>query len=131
MTPGAGSLATSIYQRYLMARKPNTKHEWVGELEAHARTIEILLTQERGARERAEAARSQPSPEELAEFFHHAYEGCAPSHGYETRIDSRGPWKNVPENQKALMVEVSWAALKWLRNYSQRPPPGQTRGEGE
>lgn len=45
--------------------------------------------------------------EKLAQAFHDAYEELAPSFGYETREDSRKPWSEVPEANRALMVAVA------------------------
>ncbi len=53
--------------------------------------------------------------EELAEAFHENYERLAPSHGYETRDDSRTEWKDVPEKNKKLMVATATAILIILR----------------
>jgi hypothetical protein len=44
--------------------------------------------------------------EEVAELFHLKYEELAPSFGYKTRDASAVPWKNVPENNKKLMIET-------------------------
>jgi trehalose-6-phosphatase len=46
------------------------------------------------------------NPEKLAKRFHELYEQLAPNHGYETRKESNKPWKEVPENNKALMIDV-------------------------
>lgn len=45
-------------------------------------------------------------PEDLARSFHEAYERLAPDHGYSTREESRLPWADVPEVNKALMIAV-------------------------
>ncbi|MFJ8929235.1 hypothetical protein ACIRLA_21920 [Streptomyces sp. NPDC102364] len=44
--------------------------------------------------------------EAIARRFHEAYEDLAPSHGYETREESRKPWSDVPDNNKNLMIAV-------------------------
>jgi hypothetical protein len=46
------------------------------------------------------------APERLARAFHEAYEGLAPSFGYETREDSAKPWDQVPEQNRSLMIAV-------------------------
>lgn len=61
--------------------------------------------------------------EEMAKLFHTAYEALAPSHGYETRVDSRTAWENVPENQRALMIESCNAVLIWMRQRAQKETP--------
>jgi gas vesicle protein len=38
--------------------------------------------------------------------FHETYERLAPSFGYETRKESAKPWKEVPENNRQLMIAV-------------------------
>jgi trehalose-6-phosphatase len=45
-------------------------------------------------------------PEKLAKRFHELYEQLASNHGYETRKESNKPWEEVPENNKALMIDV-------------------------
>jgi hypothetical protein len=47
-----------------------------------------------------------PGPEALARLFHETYERLAPEHGYETREASAKPWRQVPANNRALMVAV-------------------------
>jgi hypothetical protein len=42
--------------------------------------------------------------EAIAKSFHDAYEELAPRFGYETRVDSRTVWDNVPPNNRALMT---------------------------
>lgn len=44
--------------------------------------------------------------EHIAQKFHEAYEELAPNHGYKTREASRKPWSDVPEQNKALMIDV-------------------------
>lgn len=46
------------------------------------------------------------SPEEIAKRFHEAYELLAPQFGYQTRPETAGPWADVPENNKELMIAV-------------------------
>ena len=52
--------------------------------------------------------------EKLAQFFHEAYERLAPQHGYETREASRKPWKDVPEQNRELMIAVCGEVLEHL-----------------
>jgi hypothetical protein len=49
---------------------------------------------------------NRPTPEELAQFFHEAYELLAPTYGYKTREASAVPWEEVPKQNKDLMVAV-------------------------
>ncbi len=42
----------------------------------------------------------------IARAFHARYEARAPEHGYKTRPDSAGPWEDIPNKNKDLMVEV-------------------------
>jgi hypothetical protein len=44
--------------------------------------------------------------EELARKMHDAYEAAAPKHGWVTQERSRKPWEEVPEGNRALMIEV-------------------------
>jgi len=44
------------------------------------------------------------TPEEMARAFHEAYEEFAPSFGYRTRAASAVPWKDLPADNKALMI---------------------------
>lgn len=43
----------------------------------------------------------------LAKFFHDTYEGIAPDYGYKTREESAVPWSDVPDKNKALMIDVA------------------------
>lgn len=52
------------------------------------------------------------SEEDLAKFFHENYERLAPQFSYETRKASAVPWKQVPENNKNLMIAVAAEVLK-------------------
>jgi hypothetical protein len=52
-----------------------------------------------------------PTPEELARWFHEAYEELAPLHGYKTRRDSAVPWERVPETNRTLMIATSKRVL--------------------
>ncbi|KKM92101.1 hypothetical protein LCGC14_1221700 [marine sediment metagenome] len=45
--------------------------------------------------------------EKLAEQFHESYEELAPAFSYKTRKASAVPWKDVPEQNKKLMIAVS------------------------
>ena len=44
--------------------------------------------------------------EKIAREFHREYERQAPKHGYATREASRKPWSGVPDQNRALMVDV-------------------------
>jgi len=44
--------------------------------------------------------------EYIARRFHEAYERLAPLYGYETRIETRVPWADVPQANKSLMIAV-------------------------
>ncbi len=53
--------------------------------------------------------------EELAKRFHETYERLAPDFGYKTREASAKPWKDVPEDNKQLMIAVCKEILKALQ----------------
>lgn len=44
--------------------------------------------------------------ENIAREFHDTYERNAPAFDYETRIESRTAWADVPDKNKRLMREV-------------------------
>lgn len=44
--------------------------------------------------------------EEWAKDFHETYERLAPLHGYKTREASAKPWREVPEQNRKLMIAV-------------------------
>jgi hypothetical protein len=48
----------------------------------------------------------------LAQLFHESYERLAPQFDYKTRIDSAVPWRNVPRQNKKLMIAVCDELLK-------------------
>lgn len=52
------------------------------------------------------------APEELAQKFHETYERLAPDFGYKTREASAVPWKDVPEQNKKLMIAVCTEILE-------------------
>jgi hypothetical protein len=54
------------------------------------------------------------SPEQVAEWFHEAYERLAPLFGYETRRESAVPWDAVPTANRLLMIEVAREVLAQL-----------------
>jgi hypothetical protein len=60
------------------------------------------------AAEGGEAARA----ERVARLFHEVYEALAPSHGYETRSESRVPWEDVDPKLKTLMVATVTEVLR-------------------
>ena len=45
--------------------------------------------------------------EQLARLFHETYEELAPDFSYKTREASAKPWKDVPENNRKLMIAVA------------------------
>lgn len=49
---------------------------------------------------------------ELAQKFHEHYEKLAPNFSYKTRPENAVPWKDVPENNKQLMIAVVQALQK-------------------
>jgi hypothetical protein len=53
------------------------------------------------------ASRTHITAEQVAELFHTRYEELAPSFGYSTRKESAVPWKELPENNRKLMIAVS------------------------
>lgn len=53
--------------------------------------------------------------EELARLFHHHYERLAPEFGYRTRERSAVPWRDVPPDNKKLMIATAKAVLEDLR----------------
>ena len=54
-------------------------------------------------------------PMDLARLFHKTYEELAPKHSWETQKVSRVEWVDVPNNNRALMVEVATVILEQLR----------------
>lgn len=48
----------------------------------------------------------EPDSVKIAREFHAAYERLAPKYGYETRMESAVSWRDVPENNRNLMVAV-------------------------
>jgi hypothetical protein len=54
------------------------------------------------------------TPEQLAQKFHETYERLAPEFSYQTRKASAVPWKDVPANNKQLMVAVCAEILDTL-----------------
>jgi hypothetical protein len=48
----------------------------------------------------------------LARRFHELYEELAPSTGYETRPETRGPWAALPRENRFLMIAVCSVILK-------------------
>jgi hypothetical protein len=52
--------------------------------------------------------------EAVAQCFHSTYERLAPEFGYETRKASSVPWKDVPDNNKRLMIAVASEVLQAL-----------------
>ncbi len=52
------------------------------------------------------------TPDILAKFFHDTYEKHAPDFSYKTRKESAVDWKDVPENNKKLMLKVAEEVIK-------------------
>ncbi len=46
------------------------------------------------------------TPEEIAKQFHETYERLAPEFNYETRLQSRVPWEDIPKENRELMIAV-------------------------
>ena len=49
--------------------------------------------------------------EQLARLFHNTYEELAPVYGWETQLESRTAWEDVPERNKKLMVATAERVL--------------------
>lgn len=64
--------------------------------------------------------------ERIAMEFHAAYERLAPSFAYETREASSVPWREVPENNRLLMISV---AASLLSRGVIKPGDPPTRGD--
>lgn len=47
-----------------------------------------------------------PGPEEIAKQFHETYERLAPEFNYETNLRTRVPWRDVPKENRELMIAV-------------------------
>jgi caspase domain-containing protein len=62
------------------------------------------------------SARLSPVPdaESVAKLFHETYERLAPTFGYETRVDTRVTWEQVPEQNKRLMIATITEVLTIL-----------------
>lgn len=52
--------------------------------------------------------------QEMAEQFHVNYERLAPAYGYETRDRTAVPWKDVPADNRGLMMATCAEVLAWL-----------------
>ena len=48
----------------------------------------------------------------LARRFHELYEELAPTAGYETRLETRVPWDELPRENRFLMIAVCTVILK-------------------
>ncbi len=57
--------------------------------------------------------------EQLGKLFHDTYEFLAPSFGYKTREASAKPWKDVPEQNRRLMIAVAEKILLVLNEQLQ------------
>lgn len=65
--------------------------------------------------------------EKLAKRFHETYERLAPEYSYKTREASAVPWKDVPDNNKRLMIAV---AGELLASAALPPQPQPSPAEG-
>ena len=61
-----------------------------------------------------EGVQEAPQPEQLAHKFHESYERLAPYYGYKTKTESAKPWKDVPEENRSLMIAVCKEIIKFL-----------------
>jgi hypothetical protein len=68
----------------------------------------------RTATEELALFRSRLDREKLAELFHTTYESLAPQFGYRTRDDTSGPWVNVPDDNRRLMLATCEAIIAYL-----------------
>ena len=59
--------------------------------------------------------RSVSEAEWLASKFHANYERLASLYKYETKLESKGLWENVPENNKQLMIAVCERILGYVK----------------
>lgn len=59
---------------------------------------------------------AQERLEQACIVLHDAYEEAAPRNGWETQSQSRTPWADVPEENKATMREAVSALLAWLED---------------
>lgn len=54
----------------------------------------------------------------IARMFHEAYEALAPEYDYETKVESRKHWSQLPEKNKRLMkATVRVVLLRMLNNF--------------
>jgi hypothetical protein len=60
--------------------------------------------------------------EQACEVMHDAYEAAAVGAGWETQQQSRKPWADVPEANKATMRAAVSALLDWLPTTRDIPP---------
>jgi len=74
----------------------------------------ILAVREAFEAGREQGRRASVSAEQLAEMFHEAYEAKAENYGYKTRAESNKPWKDVPINNKLLMIATCEEVLARL-----------------
>jgi|GEM_PF-41182 hypothetical protein len=58
--------------------------------------------------------KSVPDAESVAKLFHTTYERLAPHYGYGTRLATRVPWEQVPEQNRQLMIATAAEVLAAL-----------------
>jgi len=63
---------------------------------------------------------SSTSAEQVAEWFHEAYERLAPQFGYQTAKETAVPWPDLPAANRALMVTVAAEVLAKLPELQQQ-----------
>lgn len=66
----------------------------------------------------------RPDPESIARLFHESYERRAIDFGYETRVESRVPWEDVPSLNKHLMIATVSDVLDHLYPAEKGPSAG-------
>jgi len=70
-----------------------------------------MPVQSRGCMDGEQSDRHAEDAIALAERFHETYELLAPSHGYETRGDSRVPFDELPASSRSLLVATVGAVV--------------------
>lgn len=82
--------------------------EHVSNVKRHIRRIETRINElEEEKTQLLETKNKIVSAEELAMFFHETYEKLAPEFSYKTKKASAVDWKDVPKNNKDLMIAVA------------------------
>jgi hypothetical protein len=87
-------------------------------LEPHGQPGDPAMVKARAALSESPVA-AEPSDDErerryeqIAKEFHQTYEDLAPGFGYRTRQESAKPWRDVPSNNKRLMVATIKALIE-------------------